>query len=335
MARLTRAESSDDDDYLENVNSQVANRSLHNTGSPAPGTPSNHPKLPSDHFVDLTNSSEPAHGFKSLNSLGFGHSEKPVFGKPGKLISSLKQKAANASHMFIQPRNRPELHRDQKLPPRKPTDSKPQTFSSVGPESHPPEYVPSSYYKAAPSDAAFEDNTFYTDPAKANEDLKALLEGGLEDDEEEENKGDLEDGTLEGIKVKLLPHQVEGVKWMKGRELGPVKRGKVPKGGILADVSFYIAKSEASYAYPISVGHGLGKDATVHLAHPQQPQAGQGASRLEEELERRRAGHPRSRAPGSYPTVGARDQGEGDEIAPHQRLRSPRAESYKAVSGPR
>ncbi|KAI3398239.1 hypothetical protein diail_9716 [Diaporthe ilicicola] len=235
MARLTRAESSDDDDYLENINSQVANQSLHNAGSPGSGTPLRPSKLPSDQVVDLTNSPEPSRGYKSLNSLGFGHSEKPVFGKPGKLMSSLKQKAADASHMFIQPKNRPELHRDQKLPPRILNESKPQTFSSLGPEAYPPEYVQSSYYKAAPSDAAFEDNTFYTDPAKANEDLKALLEGGLEEDDEEDNKGDLEDGTLEGIKVKLLPHQVEGVKWMKGRELGPVKRGKVPKGGILAD----------------------------------------------------------------------------------------------------
>ncbi|KAJ0109827.1 hypothetical protein J7T55_004377 [Diaporthe amygdali] len=225
MARLTRAESSDDDDYLDNINSQVANKSLHNAGSPASR----------DQVVDLTNSPEPTRGHKTLNSLGFGRSEKPVFGKPGKLMSSLKQKAAGASQMFIQPKNRPELHRDQKLPPRKPTESSPETFSSLSPKAHPPEYVQSSYYKAAPSDAAFEDNTFYTDPTKANEDLKALLEGGMEDDDEQENKGDLEDGTLEGIKVQLLPHQVEGVKWMRGRELGPVKRGKVPKGGILAD----------------------------------------------------------------------------------------------------
>ncbi len=36
--------------------------------------------------------------------------------------------------------------------------------------------------------------------------------------------------------MKLLPHQVEGVEWMRGRELGGFKgKGKVPKGGILAD----------------------------------------------------------------------------------------------------
>ncbi len=76
----------------------------------------------------------------------------------------------------------------------------------------------------------------YTDPAKAAADLKALLEGGMEDENEgEEQDGGMDDGVFEGIKVKLLPHQVEGVQWMRGRELGPIKRGKVPKGGILAD----------------------------------------------------------------------------------------------------
>ncbi|KAF3761555.1 hypothetical protein M406DRAFT_266849 [Cryphonectria parasitica EP155] len=159
-------------------------------------------------------------------------------------MSSLKQKAANASeHLFYQPRNRPEHHRDQKQPAQKPNEiqspAKPQLFSSLGPDVLQPEqpkYVQSSYYRAPQGHAALADQAFYTDPAKANEDLKALLEGGMEDDEDQEGaETNLDDGTLEGIKVKLLPHQVEGVKWMKGRELGPVKSGKVPKGGILAD----------------------------------------------------------------------------------------------------
>lgn len=214
--------------------------SLHNTGSPAsksPMRPMRHSK--DEDVVDLTTNPAPP-AYKSLNSLGFGHSEKPVFGQPGRLMSSLKQKAANASNLFIQPKRRPEHHRDHKMPSRKPSEthspSRAPLFSSLGPGAHPPEYIQPSYHKAPPNNAAFDENTFYTDPAKANEDLKALLEGGMEDDEDEgDNKGGLDDGTLEGIKVKLLPHQVEGVKWMKGRELGPVKRGKVPKGGILAD----------------------------------------------------------------------------------------------------
>jgi SNF2 family DNA or RNA helicase len=112
----------------------------------------------------------------------------------------------------------------------------------------------------------------YVDPAKAQEDLKALLEGVIEDEDDDlprprsrkkkqvvevtglldklkglgvnqekiavtsdDEDEDEDDGTVEGIKVKLLPHQVEGLEWMRGRELGTGKKGKVPKGGILAD----------------------------------------------------------------------------------------------------
>jgi SNF2 family DNA or RNA helicase len=52
-----------------------------------------------------------------------------------------------------------------------------------------------------------------------------------EDDEEDE-----EDGTVEGLTIKLLPHQVEGVSWMIDKEIGQRKKnGVLPKGGILAD----------------------------------------------------------------------------------------------------
>lgn len=251
MARLTRTDSFSDDD-LQVISSQAANRSLHNADTPSSQkTPLRPIPNPSGNVIDLSNSPAtttapaPAPPYRSLNSVGIGQPEGHVFGKPGKLMSSLKQKAANASsHLFYQPKNRPEHHRDQKPPPAyKPSESgpstKPQLFSSLGPDAQPPapSYVQSAYYRSPQSNAVYNDKTFYTDPAKANEDLKALLEGGLEDsdDEGEAVKTNLDDGTLEGIKVKLLPHQVEGVKWMKGRELGPVKRGKVPKGGILAD----------------------------------------------------------------------------------------------------
>ena len=120
-------------------------------------------------------------------------------------------------------------------------------------------------------DAVADPYTF-VDPAKAQEDLKALLEGVIEDEEDDvprtrsrkkkhvaeatslldklkglsvdqekiavtsdDEDEDEDDGTVEGIKVKLLPHQVEGLEWMRGRELGTGKKGKVPKGGILAD----------------------------------------------------------------------------------------------------
>ncbi|EEP76292.1 conserved hypothetical protein [Uncinocarpus reesii 1704] len=121
----------------------------------------------------------------------------------------------------------------------------------------------------------------YVDSAKANENIKALLEGAFEDEddkprtrlrkkklqnqvdeladklkgidvnepkesqkdanagtklEEDEEGEEVDDGTVEGLKVKLLPHQIEGVSWMREKETGQKKtRGVLPKGGILAD----------------------------------------------------------------------------------------------------
>lgn len=54
--------------------------------------------------------------------------------------------------------------------------------------------------------------------------------------EEAEEEEEEEDGTVEGLKVKLLPHQVDGVAWMIEKETGMHnKKAKLPKGGILAD----------------------------------------------------------------------------------------------------
>ena len=130
------------------------------------------------------------------------------------------------------------------------------------------------------SDPALLDDRFgaadpflYVDAGKATENIKALLEGAFEDeddkpqtrgrkkrvdaavpglteklegldvkaDENEENhqeddEEEDEDGTVEGLKVKLLPHQVDGVAWMRDKETGVKKKnGVLPKGGILAD----------------------------------------------------------------------------------------------------
>lgn len=118
----------------------------------------------------------------------------------------------------------------------------------------------------------------YIDTEKANENIKALLEGAFEDEEDkprtrgrkkklqadtdvlldklkglsvdggdkasggkadedgEEEEEEEDDGTVEGLKVKLLPHQVQGVNWMVDKEIGVRKKnGILPKGGILAD----------------------------------------------------------------------------------------------------
>lgn len=114
----------------------------------------------------------------------------------------------------------------------------------------------------------------YVDPAKAAKDMKALLEGAFDDDDdgkpktrsrrrkvrkstdeladgtkrekaegakaeeqdEDEDEEEIDDGTREGLKVKLLPHQIDGVEWMLAKEKGKTKfKGYVTKGGILAD----------------------------------------------------------------------------------------------------
>ena len=111
----------------------------------------------------------------------------------------------------------------------------------------------------------------YVNVAKANENIKALLEGAIEDEEDKprtrrrkkqladqaneiadklktlgfgakgseaevEEEEEEDDGTIVGLKVKLLPHQIDGVAWMRDKETGTKKtRGVLPKGGILAD----------------------------------------------------------------------------------------------------
>ncbi|KND90557.1 putative ATP-dependent helicase [Tolypocladium ophioglossoides CBS 100239] len=188
---------------------------------------------------------------KGQHRMPSGSTSHPTFGHPTKMVSSLKQKA----DIFIHQKSRPEHHLGTKVSgPRPPSyqDRRPPPMSM--------------YNSNAPATMQSHcgGEVFYTDPSKANADLKALLEGGMDEDEEAESgeqpkvaeekqddpvesdtkeqkpeqKRDFQvgkDGTVDGLKVKLLPHQVEGVNWMRGRELGPVKRGKVPKGGLLAD----------------------------------------------------------------------------------------------------
>ncbi|KAM0265637.1 hypothetical protein ACHAQJ_000071 [Trichoderma viride] len=176
----------------------------------------------------------------------------PTFGHPTKMMSSRKQKA----DIFIRQKTRPEHHLDNRVAgpraetyqPRKPPP--PPMFSSV---------ASTSTSTSISQQPRYGEEVFYTDPAKASEDLKALLEGGMEGDDDEgvESEGKQEssdkekkvkddpapkdpktiakDGNVGGLKVQLLPHQVEGVNWMRGRELGPVKKGTVPRGGLLAD----------------------------------------------------------------------------------------------------
>lgn len=56
------------------------------------------------------------------------------------------------------------------------------------------------------------------------------------DNETDEEEDDDDDVTVEGLKVTLLPHQVDGVRWMCDKETGRrTTKGIFPRGGILAD----------------------------------------------------------------------------------------------------
>ncbi|TRX95630.1 hypothetical protein FHL15_003588 [Xylaria flabelliformis] len=158
--------------------------------------------------------------------------------------SNMDDKYAN---LFIQPKNRPEHHRPQRINgPLQPTfkDRRAPPLEPHFPSSRYPMDSGSASNPIAVSDGPpvsiySQPGVFsqYVDPKKAAADIKALLEGSLEDEEEKLAKEEITEdkSRIEGLKVRLLPHQIEGVEWMRNRELGPVKKGKVPKGGLLAD----------------------------------------------------------------------------------------------------
>ena len=57
-------------------------------------------------------------------------------------------------------------------------------------------------------------------------------EDGVDADDEDAEE---DESVVEGLAVKLMPHQVVGVNWMKEKELGAKGKGSRSKGGILAD----------------------------------------------------------------------------------------------------
>ncbi len=238
MARLRKESFSDDD--LEILSSQAANMSLGPASqSQTPLRPTSRPNNSNNDalVVDLTDSPIPV-----IRTPGAA-TPTPSFGHPAKLAPRFGQRTDDPNHMFIKRKTRPEFHSDMyrssgPLKPKNESKKAPplQMFSSMGEDAQP------AYQYTQPTGSSYGDTQFYTDPAKAAADLKALLEGSMEDEEEEKETSNaeggapkeetIEDGTLEGIKVKLLPHQVEGVKWMRGREVSTQKKGKVTKGGV-------------------------------------------------------------------------------------------------------
>lgn len=149
------------------------------------------------------------------------------------------------------------------IPPKRPVDEDDDNFD------------PDDAIRAESQQFGAPDLYAYVDSERANENIKELLEGAFDEDNEkiprtrgrkkkkqqedesqgtlaerlkalevnddketsvEEDEDDEDDGSVDGLMVKLLPHQVDGVSWMIEKETGAHnKRGKLPKGGILAD----------------------------------------------------------------------------------------------------
>ncbi|KAI1310605.1 hypothetical protein F5Y03DRAFT_344955 [Xylaria venustula] len=181
-----------------------------------------------------------APGFSNPSS-SFSLPQRPAVKERVYSGGSLDDKYAN---LFVQPKNRPELHRPQRIKgPLQPAfkDKKPASnplFSSVpgpmGSANNPITVADGGFAPIYSQPGVYAE---YVDPKKAAADIKALLEGSLEDEDEKLPKQEITEDKahIPGLQVRLLPHQIEGVEWMKNRELGPVKKGKVPKGGLLAD----------------------------------------------------------------------------------------------------
>ena len=91
-----------------------------------------------------------------------------------------------------------------------------------------------------PKDADSKPENLQDSAAKDEEDDIQAAEQSEEEveaeEEEEEEEDDEDDGVVEGLKVTLLPHQIDGVRWMCDKETGrKTTKGIFPKGGILAD----------------------------------------------------------------------------------------------------
>ncbi|RMZ90012.1 hypothetical protein DV736_g2764, partial [Chaetothyriales sp. CBS 134916] len=183
------------------------------------------------------------------------------------LKDHLGQKAEEkAPTLSNQKSDMPSKHRDGHIyvvsdpmaaPVQKPTyNYQPQMFfSNSRPNQYhkPPSYsdrIQTSFNSTAnqsvflDESAATSDPFTYMDAAKANESIKELLEGALEDEDDKprtrRRKKQVEDAANVLVdkmqNMHLLPHQIDGVNWMIDKETGAKKtKGVFPKGGILAD----------------------------------------------------------------------------------------------------
>jgi len=105
-------------------------------------------------------------------------------------------------------------------------DTKPAEAESV----EKPKEKPSKESKDA-SESEVEDEA-----ADQEDDEAEADEEDEEDEEADDSEDDDDSGIVEGLKVTLLPHQIDGVRWMCNKETGRrTTKGIFPEGGILAD----------------------------------------------------------------------------------------------------
>ncbi|QIX01820.1 hypothetical protein AMS68_007337 [Peltaster fructicola] len=166
-------------------------------------------------------------------------------------------------------------HTAKVIPPFKPATQTTSKVHDEDDDEEPDAFDPDAAIQSESRKFGSADPYMYLDSERANRDIKGLLEGAFDDADEKpkiklrgrakktkvsaesETKSladklsglsvkpsvaddaaepdEENDGTVEGMSIKLLPHQVDGVSWMIGREIGSSKGGLQTRGGILAD----------------------------------------------------------------------------------------------------
>jgi SNF2 family DNA or RNA helicase len=218
-------------------------------------------------------------------------SSQPVFRQAPHMGGSGAQPPTYGGSNGHLPQGAYQIHAPQTYQPQTTYAAPPPTFNSINPGFQPVNRVDLTQRDdddGFDPDAALRNQEFgapdpyrYVEANQANDDIKALLEGAFDDDDdkprlrrrkqkktaevtekgvkslsqklqaldvakeakeedtredEEDHDEDEDDGSFDGLEVKLLPHQVEGVAWMNDREVTRKKiRGVIPRGGILAD----------------------------------------------------------------------------------------------------
>ncbi|KAF2158909.1 hypothetical protein M409DRAFT_61255 [Zasmidium cellare ATCC 36951] len=255
---------------------------LHGTKKPSPSIFA--PKSRPQHSIRPTMAprqpSDPQQGFRVMGqqpvSSSSYNTNAPSLGAAQDAMAQQYQRSfePGATHVF-KPVNPPMR---TVYPQSKPTFTSAGTNGFRNPLYSPPQVVdltktrdddeedgfdPDAAIRADSRKFGSEDPYMYVDSNKANENIKGLLEGAFDDEEEkgqtrlrrrvkkvskedttsksfadklanlsikEEIKQEdeaeeeaEEDGTVDGLAVKLLPHQVEGVSWMIDKEIGKVK----------------------------------------------------------------------------------------------------------------